>query len=71
MGVAHGLGLGQHAQQIEWASRIGAPAERARYEAYLSEARSALSADAFATAWAAGEAMTADDAVTYALFEGD
>jgi len=45
------------------------PKERERSEQQIGQARSALDEDAFATAWAAGRALTWEQAVSYALEE--
>ncbi len=44
-----------------------APAAQATYERLLAQARAQLGADAFATAWAAGEALSIEQAITEAL----
>jgi class 3 adenylate cyclase len=41
--------------------------ERAGHDAWLSATQQALGEEAFATAWAAGQAMTIEQAVQYAL----
>jgi len=46
-----------------------APAERALREPYLAEARSLLEEAAWKTAWSEGQAMTFEEAVSYALEE--
>jgi hypothetical protein len=43
------------------------PAERAAVEQHVATVRTALGSEAFAAAWAAGRAMTLDEAVAYAL----
>jgi hypothetical protein len=43
----------------------------ARMQADRFEARAALAPDAYAAAWAAGEAMSVDEAIAYALEHGD
>jgi hypothetical protein len=43
------------------------PADRAEHERNLISAREALDPDAFASSYAAGKAMTLDEAVDYAL----
>ena len=59
LGVAATLrtGLGSHVH----------PVDRAAYEQTIARAQVALGRDAFATAWAAGEAMALDEAVECAL----
>jgi predicted ATPase/transcriptional regulator with XRE-family HTH domain len=44
-----------------------APASRATYERALAAARAQLGDDAFAAAWAAGQALTLEQAIAYAL----
>jgi hypothetical protein len=49
---------------------IGAPlppSEREKYEREVGAARAALGEEAFASAWAEGEAMTLEQAIAYAL----
>ena len=46
------------------------PTDRAELEESLATARSALGEEAFATAWAEGQAMTLEQAVVYALEDG-
>src|SRR5262249_52408681 len=46
-----------------------APAARATYERAMAIARAQLGEDAFAAAWAAGRAMTLEQAIAYALEE--
>jgi hypothetical protein len=41
--------------------------ERADYERNLDAVRAALDEDAFTAAWADGQAMTTEQAITYAL----
>ena len=43
------------------------PIEKAFAEEDIAKAREALSPEAFEQAWAAGLAMTVDDAIAYAL----
>ncbi len=53
---------------------IGAPLrpnERDRYDGAVAALRAALGKDAFEAAWAAGRAMTVEEAVAYALEEGE
>jgi hypothetical protein len=45
------------------------PAYRAAYECDVAAARAQLGEATFAAAWAAGQAMTIDEAITYALSE--
>jgi hypothetical protein len=45
----------------------GAPSEQTSLARRLAPARQALSAEEQATAWAAGQAMTAEQAIAYAL----
>jgi hypothetical protein len=45
------------------------PVEQAGHEALVREATAALGEDAFAVAWAAGQALTLDEAVAEALTE--
>jgi hypothetical protein len=45
------------------------PAERRALDRAISGARAALSAEAFAMAWAEGQVMALEDAVPYALGE--
>jgi predicted ATPase/DNA-binding SARP family transcriptional activator len=47
------------------------PAERAAWEARNAAVRAALSEEAFAAAWAAGREMSLEDAITFALQDGD
>lgn len=44
-----------------------APATRATYERAMAIARAQLGEDAFATAWAAGQALTLEQAIAFAL----
>jgi len=55
-GIREGLGL-----------RLRVGADRARVEAELLALRSALGEEAFAVAWAAGQALTVEQAVAEAL----
>ena len=41
--------------------------EQGKYEQHMSQARSAMGADAFAAAWEAGRALTWEQATDYAL----
>jgi predicted ATPase/transcriptional regulator with XRE-family HTH domain len=43
------------------------PADRAEHDHYLARVRATLAADAFAAAWAAGQAMALPEVVAYAL----
>jgi len=43
------------------------PAKRARYDRNVAAARAALGEDTFAAAWQAGQAMTAEETIAYAL----
>jgi hypothetical protein len=43
------------------------PADRAEYDRNVAAARAHLPATAFAAAWAEGQAMSLEQAVTYAL----
>ena len=65
--------------QAERALRLGAavpiweahgysiqPSERGRFERWMETARGALTSEAAAAAWAEGEAMSIDQALTYA-----
>lgn len=52
-----------------WDLKLLTPKERAAYQAGLEAARSALSEDEFAAAWAEGECMSIDQAVELALYE--
>jgi hypothetical protein len=45
--------------------------ERDTHERALASARAALGEEAFAAAWAAGQALTLEQAIVYALGEGD
>src|SRR5262245_57106059 len=47
--------------------RRSAPAARATYERAMAQARGQLGEDAFAAAWAAGQALTLEQAIAYAL----
>ena len=47
------------------------PVQRAAYERDLAAARAALDGAAFAAAWAAGRALSMEQAVAYALGNGD
>ena len=47
------------------------PADQALYDAAVAAARAGLSAEAFEAAWAEGQAMPLEEAVAYALEEGD
>jgi hypothetical protein len=44
-----------------------APAERPGHERCVADVRAALGEEAFAAAWAAGRALSLEDAVTFAL----
>jgi hypothetical protein len=53
---------------------IGAPlppGERADYDHTVDAARTQMAPDAFAASWAAGRAMTLEQAIAYALEEDD
>ncbi len=73
--VAHGRGqlaravtLFAVAQALREAlGLVRAPCESADYERDLTALRSELDEEAFATAWAKGQAMTLEQAITYAL----
>ena len=43
------------------------PAERAEYDTAVAATRAALGEEAFAAAWAEGQAMTMEQAIEYAL----
>src|SRR4029079_4150792 len=45
--------------------------ERDTHERALASARAALGEEAFAAAWAAGQALTLEQAIVYALDKGD
>jgi hypothetical protein len=47
-----------------------APGERADYDRYVAATHAALGEEAFAAAWAAGRALSVDQAITFAL-EGE
>ncbi len=69
--VAHAVHAARlYAAAAAWRGAVGAPLppyRRAAYEAALSMARKALGADAFAAAWAEGEAWPLEQAVADAL----
>ncbi|MCW5852381.1 MAG: tetratricopeptide repeat protein [Anaerolineae bacterium] len=73
--VAVAVGEAERAAQLAGANQalldaLGAqlePTEQAIYEAAVAAAQSALSADHWAAAWAAGRTMTLEQAVEYAL----
>jgi predicted ATPase/class 3 adenylate cyclase len=74
-GVRLIMGQPTHAVRL-WAAaealreRLGAPVwpvDRVDYERRVSAARAALAPDAFDAAWAAGRAMTVEQAIAYAL----
>lgn len=62
-------GLGATAASRAATGVVIPPREVAVYEQTLAAARSGLGEDAFATAWAAGHAMTLEQAVGFALAE--
>jgi predicted ATPase/DNA-binding SARP family transcriptional activator len=55
----------------EAAGVVMVPHERTWYDRAVAAARAGLGAEAFATAWAAGRAMTLEEAVAYALEEAE
>ena len=73
--AAIALGQASHAARLFGSAEalreaIGAPlppVERADYERDVAAARSQLDEAAFATAWAAGQALTLEQAIAYAL----
>ena len=80
---AHAEEPGQPAVSRDWLEALGrgipvglrrrgsSEAGAARIEADQTEARAAMVPDAFASAWAEGEAMSLDQASAYALGEGE
>lgn len=51
----------------EWQKNLLSLAERDEYEQMLASTRSELGEEAFAAAWAEGQAMTTEQAVAYAV----
>ena len=47
------------------------PSERSHYEREVAQGRVVLGKDTFESAWAEGQAMTMEQAIAYALDEGD
>ncbi len=74
-GIAAARGRGERALHLAGAAhalRLAAempahPDEQARLDGWLAAARQALRAEAQATAWAEGQAMSLEQAITYAL----
>ena len=50
-----------------WAIHTISPTERAERANILTAVRAALGEEAFAAAWAAGQAMTVEEAMAYAI----